>query len=181
VAEEGRSSNILGQATSHSYTDTTLAKATMNFTVPNEYNGFTAIGYATERSTGHQEPSTKRFSGPTSITTIPVIRRTHWDAKFPDLKYTVGKNDWKLFFLIGRIFEVLWNESSTSSDDDGSKDNYHESSVTTGGEQVYFHTRRFIVAQRNDKCCICLLVSSCYGHPRGIHLESHGFLYHNAL
>lgn len=72
--------------------------------------------------------------------------------------------DAKKFFVVGRLFAMLWHENAGESFRSGSSDlSMPVAGVAKYGEMIYSHIRRFAVVRERHGYCLCIPINTYAG------------------
>jgi Cdc37 Hsp90 binding domain len=96
-------------------------------------------------------------SAPEALSINPDIRGTEEDRESLDLGYS-KRLDAKRFFVVGRVFALLWHEGAG----EGKPDKAFSTPVGRHGQRAFSHTRRMVVVRERWGYCVCIPINT-YG------------------
>jgi hypothetical protein len=91
----------------------------------------------------------------------PDIRGTEADREDLDPRYS-KRRDAKKFFVVGRVFALLWHESAGEGRPGAEPSLVEHTTVSRYGQRVFSHIRRMAVVRERGGYCVCIPINT-YG------------------
>ena len=91
----------------------------------------------------------------------PDIRGTEEDREDLDPRYS-KRQDAKKFFVVGRVFALLWHESAGDGKPGADPSLVEHITVGRYGQRVFSHIRRMAVVRERGGYCVCIPINT-YG------------------
>jgi hypothetical protein len=114
----------------------------------------------------------------------PDIRGTEEDREDLDPRYS-KRPDAKKFFVVGRVFALLWHESAGEGKPGAEPSLVEHTTIGRYGQRVFSHIRRMAVVRERGGYCVCIPINTYGGqgvlkHGLGIaEREAHSIIHAN--
>jgi hypothetical protein len=92
----------------------------------------------------------------------PDIRGTEKDQEDLDPRY-YKRQDAKKFFVVGRVFALLWHESAGEGKPGAEPSSFEHTTLGRYGQRVFSHIRRMAVVRERQGYCVCIPINT-YGN-----------------